>query len=455
RTGGRLVTREGILSLDVDGRQIDAEALADIPVGVDMAGVEGVEEGARRLRLGDIATIAMHGGEDQRSPLFERAPSMKIQVWPRSDVAPSEMRAATDRALDEAAAVLPAAIRAEVVWDSSDDLRARIGFLGLNAAVGLGLVLLLLTLFLDLRLAIWVAVGIPTAFLGAFLLLPATGATINLVSLFAFILALGLVVDDAIVAGENIYEYRARGYRAVEAAVAGARDIAVPLSFSVITNIIAFLPLAMVPGWYGRFWLWIPVVVTLAFIVSWIEALFVLPGHLAGVRDGAARSRPARALARVQGAVSGSLAWFIARIYGPALRVAMSWRYATIAGLVALLMIALAWPVSGRMGFQLMPPLPQPWINLRVSLPVDAPKDVAETVRARMLDAAYAVIEEHGRAGTAERVESEAGTGYARLHVRLPDEGVRVLTKGQWIAAFRRAMGPVPEATATNFGGEP
>ncbi|MEO1472141.1 MAG: efflux RND transporter permease subunit, partial [Pseudomonadota bacterium] len=118
-------------------------------------------------------------------------------------------------------------------------------------------------------------------------------------------------------------------------------------------------------------------------------------------------------------------------------------------------MIALAWPVSGRMGFQLMPPLPQPWINLRVSLPVDAPRDVAEAVRARMLDAAYAVIDEHGRAGTAERVESEAGTGYARLHVRLPDEGVRVLTKGQWIAAFRRAMGPVPEATATNFGGEP
>ena len=149
-----------------------------------------------------------------------------------------------------------------------------------NGRIGLLLVFCLLGLFLELRLAFWVTMGIPVSFLGGMLLLPLFGVSINMISMFAFLIALGIVVDDAIVVGENIYEYRQRGMSILDASVRGVRDVAMPVTFSVLTNVAAFLPLMMVPGVMGKIFRAIPVVVISVFMISLVESLLILPSHL-------------------------------------------------------------------------------------------------------------------------------------------------------------------------------
>ncbi|MEM9782164.1 MAG: efflux RND transporter permease subunit, partial [Pseudomonadota bacterium] len=455
RSGGQIDTARGRLSVDIGGVLPDLQALRALPLTRPGATARDLEGEAVPL-LGQIADLRLAGGDSASLGIFNGQPVTKLTVRGGALKGPDVASRIVRQALDEVRGRLPPGIAVTLAWDGSEALVERMSLIAVNGLVGLGVVLLLLTLFLEIRLAIWVAVGIPTAFFGAFLLLPATGATINLVSLFAFILALGLVVDDAIVAGENIYEYRSRGLAPVEAAVQGARDIAVPLSFSVITNMLAFIPLTMVPGWYGQFWVVIPVVVCLAFLVSWLEALFVLPGHLARVRDRRGprtMSRPGRALSRIQTATGQGLAWVVTRAYRPAVTVAMRWRYACVAALVGLLVIAAAWPVSGRMGFVLMPDLPADHVSLRVQLPPDANLQTAEALRQRMVAAAERVAVAHGRDRTVTHLESDIDDGQVRVLIHLPSAETRALSAIEYSAAFRAEIGPIAEAASTNFGG--
>ncbi|MEL6210830.1 MAG: efflux RND transporter permease subunit, partial [Pseudomonadota bacterium] len=335
-----------------------------------------------------------------------------------------------------------------VANDRSTLFADRVDLLLRNGLVGLALVLLLLSAFLEFRLAFWVAVGIPTAFLGAFLLLPLAGVTVNMVSLFAFIVALGLVVDDAIVAGENIYEYRERGLAPADAAVQGARDIAVPLSFSIVTNIIAFIPLAMVPGWFGAFWVVIPIVVASAFLVSWLEALFVLPGHLAGVRR---RERASSGLARLRHVFSDGLAWVVRRLYAPLLSIAISWRYTTVALMVLILVLTVAWPVSGRMGFSLFPPIPRDTVQLLVGLDDRAPEDAKQKVLRHMLETVEAVKAENGGERLVRYVATKIEASKIELDVYLARPSVRTMESTEFADAVRERLGQVPEIRWTNF----
>jgi multidrug efflux pump subunit AcrB len=160
--------------------------------------------------------------------------------------------------------------------------------------------------------------GIPTAFLGSLLLLPAVDVSINMISMFAFIVALGIVVDDAIIAGENIYEHMQQGMPFADAAVVGAREVASPLAFAILTNVAAFLPLLALPGMMGKLFLAIPIVVISCFLISWLEALFILPSHLAHLKE-KPESRLGRKLDAIQEAVDGQLGRFIERVYRPLL----------------------------------------------------------------------------------------------------------------------------------------
>jgi multidrug efflux pump subunit AcrB len=290
RSGGTLETRGGDVLLRLADRRGAAKEFALIPLIADRRGTV--------LRLGDVAEVRpgfedgnMVSTFDEKPSIrlnvfrtFDEKPSIRLNVFRVGDETPITVSDAVKRALPGAMATLPEAIQVVTLRDRSNYFRDRMNLLLKNGFIGLILVLCVLSLFLEYKLAFWVAVGIPTAFLGTLLFLPIFGASINLVSMFAFILALGIVVDDAIVAGENIYEYLERGMSRIDAAIQGARDIAVPLSFSILTNIVAFIPLALVPGVFGKFWVVIPIVVSIAFLLSWIEALFVLPAHLANVR---------------------------------------------------------------------------------------------------------------------------------------------------------------------------
>jgi len=440
RAGGTLETRGGDLLIRLDDRRDAPADFAAIPMLADANGTI--------LRLGDVATVTRGFAERDVRATYNGKPAIRINVFRVGEETPISVSEAVQRAIPQALATLPAEIEIAVTDDDSEVYRGRMMLLLKNGFIGLVLVLVLLSLFLEFKLAFWVAVGIPTAFLGALLFLPITGASINMVTMFAFILALGIVVDDAIVAGENIFEYLERGMAPLDAAIQGARNIAVPLSFSIITNIIAFLPLALVPGWFGAFFIWIPLVVATAFLLSWLEALFVLPAHLAAVRRPSGPPGPMR---RLQVSVSGGLAWVIRRVYGPLLRVALTWRYVTVALMIGVFLIAAAWPASGRMGFGLFPQVPRDYAILTVSLPVNAPLQTAERVAERITAGAERVFAENGgdELGTGVYVLIEGTRLSARAYLTPPD--VRPLTTAAFTRAWREAVGPIPEARSTRY----
>ena len=211
----------------------------------------------------------------------------------------------------------------------------------------------LLTVFLELRLAFWVSMGIPISFLGSFLFLSSTGTSINMVSLFAFIISLGIVVDDAIVVGENVYEHHQRGLPFLAAAIRGAREVAMPVTFSILTNVVAFMPLFFVPGIMGKVFKCIPSVVVVVFLISLVESLFILPAHLGHGRE--RRNRISAWFHRRQQRFSSWFSRMIETVYGPFLRIALGHRYLTMAIGVAVLLLTVGLIASGRMGMQMFP----------------------------------------------------------------------------------------------------
>ncbi len=442
RAGGTLETRGEELLLRLADRRDTAEEFAAIPLVADAAGPV--------LTLGDVAEVRRGFADIDVVSTFDGRPAVELLVYRTGDETPISVSDAVRAALPGAMASLPASFEATITDDDAEVYKGRLNLLLKNGFIGLLLVLLVLSLFLEYRLAFWVAVGIPTAFLGTFLILPGTGASINMVTMFAFIMALGIVVDDAIVVGENIYEYLERGMSRIEAAVQGARDIATPLAFSILTNIVAFLPLALVPGGFGKFFIWIPIVVATAFLLSWIEALFVLPAHIAGVSRPGPDHRPNR-IERVQRRFSAGLAWVVDRLYRPLLRLALSWRYATIAAMAGAGLIVMAYPVSGQMGFSLFPPVPRDYARLSVTLPVGTPHATALAVRDRIVTAAEATIAANGGETLGRGVHALVDLNEITVRAYLQPPGTRPLSTGAFAAKWREAVGEIAEARSARY----
>ncbi len=388
RSAGTVETSGGEILLEMSARRSRADEFRDIVVRAS--------GGGSVVHLSDIATITEAFGEatDDIST-YNGAPATEVEVFRVGTETPIGVSEAVRDVLPRVRAELPPQLDVVVQSDASEVYEQRMQLLLKNGLIGLLLVLLLLSIFLEFKLAAWVTVGIATAFMGSFLFLPMLGVTINMISLFAFIIALGIVVDDAIVAGENIYEYRSRGMPLLQAATQGARDIAAPIIMSVLTNIVAFLPLALIPGAFGQIWAVIPLVVGTVFAISLLEALLILPAHLAYVRAGSG-TRIGSRLHHIQQRVSHGFSRFIANRYGPALGLALRWRYVTLAAASVLLLITLAWPASGRMGFILMPRIESDTAEVTATLPVGTPMAQVERVRDELTKAARQVIANHG-----------------------------------------------------------
>ena len=237
------------------------------------------------LRLGDIATITDGYTDTDEESYYNGKRAVRLVVYRVGDQTPTDVAKAVKTYKTNWKPNFQRPLTVSVWNDTSEILKGRIQLLVNNARVGLILVFCILALFLEFRLAFWVAMGIPISFLGSFILLGQTGATINMISLFAYIVTLGLVVDDAIVVGENIFEKREKGLPWIDAAVEGAREMAVPVTFAVLTSVAAFSPLLLVPGVSGKFFGLIPTVVISVLLLSLIESFFVLPAHLGHMSD--------------------------------------------------------------------------------------------------------------------------------------------------------------------------
>ena len=442
-SAGTVDTRSGTLLLQVQGRRERAAEFRDIVVRRGSGGA--------LVRLGDVAKISDGFADDTvQMSTYDGKPAIELGIARVGDQTPIGVANAARKALPDIMADLPPDIGYAIQRDRSQIYQQRLELLMKNAFYGLVLVLLLLSAFLEFKLAFWVTVGIPTSFLGAFLFLPWLGVSINMISLFAFIIALGIVVDDAIVAGENIYEYRQRGMGFVEAAVQGARDIAVPVIFSVLTNVVAFLPLAMIPGAFGQLWAVIPAVVSTVFVISLVEALVVLPAHLAHVRE-EHRTRLGAWLHQGQQRFSNAFSRFVENVYGPFLRLVLRYRYATLAAALAILTVTVAYPLSGRMGFILMPRVESDTAELTAQLPPGTPAPVVTATRDKLVDAARKVIAANGGDQLSRGIYAYVEDNEVEVRAYLTEPGVRPISTAEMARKWRQALGDVPGVDYLRF----
>jgi multidrug efflux pump subunit AcrB len=442
RVGGSIETRGGEILLRINERRQWAREFAALPL------IQG--EGGVLLRLSDIARVSEGFVDSNWSATFNGKRAIGINVSRVGKQTPLSVSKAVRDSLPTIRASLPPQIKLEILSDRSEVYLQRLSLLLKNGFIGLLLVLTLLSLFLEFKLAFWVTVGIPTAFLGSLLFLPGMAVSINMVSLFAFIVALGIVVDDAIIAGENIYEYRQRGMGFLEASIRGAQDIAVPIGFSILTNIIAFLPILFVPGSFGKIWSVIPLVVSSVFLISWVEALFILPAHLAHVRD-RRMTRWGEALHQRQQRFSFAFRHFVEDVYGPFLRLTVRHRYLTVTCALALLVVVVSIPLSGRMGFILMPKVESDRANTTVTLPIGTPMVRVEAVRDRLLSALNRVIAEHGGEQLSKGVFALVNENKVSVRAYLQPPGERPMSTAEVTRLWRKTVGSIPGTESSRF----
>jgi multidrug efflux pump subunit AcrB len=440
--GGSVRTEGGEILLRVKERRDWAREFARLPVVT-------AESGAV-VRLSDIASVS-EGFEDSNvEQRFDGLPCVDVEVYRVGAQTPIGVSAEVDRVLLDIEEILPPGVDVASTVNRSENYEQRLRLLLKNAFLGLVLVLVVLGLFLNMRLAFWVTMGIPVSFLGGLLLMPAIGVTINMITMFAFIIALGIVVDDAIVAGENIYEYRRRGMGFLQAAIQGARDVAMPITFSILTNIVAFLPLAFVPGFMGKIFVSIPMVVVTVFIISWVEALLILPAHLARGNSGEHKGLEGR-INRVQQRVAAGLELFIKGRYSRFLHRVIDNRRVTVALGLVLLMLVLSYLFSGRMGMILMPKVESDRAVVTAVLPYGVPLERAREVRGLLEEAAGRVIDEHGGDRLSEGIKGRVNENTIEVTVYLTDPNERPMNTFLFTSLWREETGQIPGLEMLRF----
>ncbi|SHJ36562.1 Multidrug efflux pump subunit AcrB [Malonomonas rubra DSM 5091] len=448
--GGGIKAAGGeILMRMQEGRDYGSD-FAKVPIYTDNNGSQ--------LLLEDIAEIKDGFEESERYAEYNGKRAVRIEVFRVGEQTPIVVAAAAKSEMESFRQQLPPGVDISIRSDRSKIFEQRLDLLLGNAYLGLSLVLILLAIFLESRLAFWVTMGIPISFLGAFLVLPWLGMSINMISMFAFIVALGIVVDDAIVVGENVYKFRQQGLPPLRAAIAGAREVSMPVTFSILTNVVAFMPLYFVPGTMGKIFRAIPVVVIIVFLVSLIESLFVLPAHLAHMRQ----NRHGGILGRLhqwQQGFSQGFSRLIEQRYAPFLQVLLRNRYLTLSAAVAILILITSLVISGRMGMTMFPKIESDYARAQVVLPYGSAVEQTEAVRDRLLASAAEVAAKYEQdqlvigtfADLGRSVNGTSGSHTLDIMVYLADPEKRVIPTAQFIQEWRQVTGDISGLESISF----
>lgn len=303
-----------------------------------------------QIRLGDIAEVKDDFEDIDLYARFDGKRAAFVQISRIGEQGALDIARTVKDYVEQKKVNMPEGVSLSLWEDDSAVLKSRMNLLKRNAYLGLVLVFLCLALFLNIRLAFWTTIGIPISFLGAFWLIPHFDVSINMISLFAFIMSLGIVVDDAIVVGENIFAHRQKGMDRTEAAIKGVKEMAMPVILAVLTTMFAFIPLAYIGGMMGKFLRVMPVVVISVLSVSLIEALLILPAHLS-----AKASKKKNILwsftDKINAATEKALFSFV---YGPFERFvvrAIRWRYVTLAVAIAIFFSTIGYILGGHIKF--------------------------------------------------------------------------------------------------------
>ena len=425
-----------------------------------------------RLHLGDVATVVDGFAETDQFGRFDGKPTILVSVFRSGDQSDMEIARAVEGYMAQAEATMPDGITLTVWMNQAEILIDRLSLMLRNGAMGFALVFVMLALFLELRLAFWVSLGIPISFLGTLMLMPGLDITANVVTTFAFIMVLGIVVDDAIIVGENIHRHQQKNPNRLAAAISGAQEIATPVTFAVLTTVAAFSPLLFVPGMMGKMMIFVPLIVIPCLLFSLVECLQILPAHLAHLKP------RRRGLWRwFQSHFAEGLEKFIDRVYRPALAFGLRWRYLSLAVGVSTLIVTGGMVAAGWVAFQFFPSPEASVISASITMPLGtAPAVTSEAVQ-RVEDGAarlrqevleqtgvdvvthvYAAVGEQPMGGEgpgplqALGAPSQAHLGQVMLELAPPDE--RPLRAEYLNNRWRELTGPIPEATELSFSAD-
>ena len=375
--GGSVKTATGEILLRTEGQAYVGSEFEELTL---LTRADGT-----RLRLNDVATVIDGFEESDQSSRLDGEDAVLVQVFRVGDQSAIEIADAVHGYIADAQPRMPAGITLTAWADSARLLKSRMDLLIRNAISGLALVFVVLMLFLRLRLAFWVTIGIPLSFLGAIAMMPALDVSVNMISLFSFILVLGIVVDDAIVVSESIFLRQQEEDDGLEAAISGTQEVSTPVIFGVLTTVAAFSPMLFVPGVNGKIWRVIPCIVIPALVFSLLESQLILPAHLSHHKNKPAAANPG-VISRIWNGFfnffGDGMKWIIQRVYRPTLELALSWRYATIAIALSTLLLTVGLVGGGFVKFIFFPQVESDNVVVDLTLPQQTPADVtAEAVR--------------------------------------------------------------------------
>jgi len=416
------------------------------------------------LHLSDIALITDAFEETPVRTRFNGKQAAFIDVYRIGPQSAIDVADAVKNYIDDQQDYVPEGVELSYWDDDSQIVKNRISTLTTSAMQGGILVLALLSLFLRPSIAFWVFIGIPISFMGAFIVMPFFGITLNIISLFGFILVLGIVVDDAIVTGENIYTHLKTSESGEQAAIRGTQEVATPVTFGVLTTVAAFLPLAFIEGARGALFAQIPVIVIPVLLFSLIESKFVLPSHLKHLKLRSEKTKTSK-FSQFQQRFADGFENTILRYYQPLLKKAINFKAATFFGFVAVFLIIITLIMSGWTKFIFFPRVPSETVRASLTLPAGSPFEVTNKYILKMTEKAEELREKYIDKDTNESIiinvlaitGGRGGTtnkGSVRFEITPPESRSLSIGSAQLVREWRALIGPIPGAESITFRAE-
>jgi multidrug efflux pump subunit AcrB len=459
---GRVKTTGGEILVRTKGRRYYAADYEDVAVITRPDG--------SKVTLGNIANLK-DGFEDvDVTTRFDGKLAGVIEVYRVADQNALTVSDTVKRYVEEIRPSLPQGVDIDSYQDRSEVLRSRINLLLRNMAFGLVLVSILLGLFLNVRLAFWVTLGIPISFAAGIWALPRFDVSINMISLFAFITVLGIVVDDAIVIGENIFRKHDEGLKGLDGAVQGALEVGRPVIFAVLTTVVAFWPLLLGTGTMGKVMRNIPIVVILVLVGSLVEALFILPAHLGRSKYNSTHPGAHRQEDKL---VARGLHWVVSVPYATLVDFCIRWRYATMAVGIAVLLLTVGMWKGGWIKFTLFPKVESDTLICSLTMPAGTPVERTTEIAAHLERSAREALTKADKerlgdvpplfkhsissvglhmAGRGPMAMGPSiGSHLAQVRVEILEGEERDVTATQLATAWREKAGLIPDAESVTF----
>lgn len=441
---GAVGTKSGEILLRMKERKQWAEEFGEITIATSASGAQ--------LKLADIAEITDGFVETGFHGQFNQQTAISMEIFRVGDQSPLDIEDVVKEMMADFQ--LPPGVSYRIDSNRADDYRQRLSLLTENGIMAIVIVMVILSLFLEYRLAFWVMMGMVISFVGGIVIFPMIGVSINMISMFGFLVVLGIVVDDAIVVGENVFEYRQRGMSPMRAAIQGTRDVSRPVFFSIVTTIIAFIPLLLLPGETGKFWQPLPAVVIVILALSLVEALFILPSHLGHLKRKEKKGL-IRRFERFQKHFAEGFERFVDRYYRPFLDRCLRFKYITLSIAVALLLIVGGYGYSDHMGMIMMPEVAADEIEAGIRLPVGTTIDQAGEVAEEVTASTQKMFDEYNLYEVAEGIKTNVrGQNFIDVEIVMKPPDERDMSAREVIALWRDNIGEIRGVDQITFEAE-